>query len=180
MAGTEGATGTQADPGTQPPAGDAEALAADAGEQGTQPESISLEEARKLRSESSNLRKRLKDLEDEKARAEVAQLSEHEKAIAEARTEEAAKWAGYVRRASLVTALGSAGCIDPALAAVAPEFDALEVKDGKVIDPEPAIAAFRKSHPSMFGTRGSADGGARGDATPAIGLNELLRAAARR
>jgi len=41
---------------------------------------ISLEDARKLRSESQNLRKRLKELEDEKQKAADAQLSEVERA----------------------------------------------------------------------------------------------------
>lgn len=77
---TTGATGTQADPGTQPPAGDSTAQAAnESGEPSSQPESISLEEARKLRSEASGLRKRLKELEDQqKARAD-ADLSESER-----------------------------------------------------------------------------------------------------
>jgi len=75
-----GATGTQADPGTQPPAGTPAAQAdAGSGEQQAQPESISLEEARKLRSEANSLRRRLKELEDADKARKDQELSETER-----------------------------------------------------------------------------------------------------
>lgn len=75
-----GAAETQADSGTQPPAGTSPTQAdGETGEQATQPETISLEEAKKLRSEASSLRRRLKQFEDQAKADEDAKLSEQER-----------------------------------------------------------------------------------------------------
>ncbi len=71
---TAGATPADANASTSAPGGQtttSEPLAGD--------EQISLEEAKKLRSEAASLRKRMKAFEDEKAAAEAAKLTEQEK-----------------------------------------------------------------------------------------------------
>src|SRR5229473_7318923 len=72
---TAGATQADASGSTSAPGGQtttSEPLAGD-------DQQISLEEAKKLRSEAASLRKRMKAFEDEKAAAEAAKLTEQEK-----------------------------------------------------------------------------------------------------
>lgn len=173
---TTGATGTQADPGTQPPAGDQSSQAdGGSGEQPTnQPESISLEEAKKLRSEANSLRKRLHDLEAAKATADAAALTDTEKAIAQAKkdggAEVLAKVQSQIRRSEVRAALTAAG-VNAALldlAVKADEFGALAISDeGEVDGLGAAVEAFRKGHPDLFTKpvqAGTAGGGNRGSA----------------
>lgn len=185
---TTGAAGTQADPGTQPPAGDSASQADVGGDKG-QPESISLEEARKLRSEANSLRKRLRELEEAKTKADAETLSETEQAIVKARKEgatEALEGANArIRRAEVKAALMAAG-VNPALldlASKADEFAELAVTDeGEVQGVADVVAAFKKATPDLFRPAAKPDfgGGPRGQ-TPASApsMNELLRAAAR-
>ncbi|MEJ5222841.1 MAG: phage scaffolding protein [Anaerolineales bacterium] len=63
---------------TNPQAGNNETQAVNSDAQAVS-ETISLEEARKLRSEAANLRKRLKELEDQKRQMDEAKLSETER-----------------------------------------------------------------------------------------------------
>lgn len=63
---------------TNPQAGNNETQAVTSDAQAVS-ETISLEEARKLRSEAANLRKRLKELEDQKRQIDEAKLSETER-----------------------------------------------------------------------------------------------------
>lgn len=69
------ATATQAEAASQPQAGAVQTQAVEQVQ-----ESISLEEAKKLRSESASLRKRLKELEDQAKKSQDASLSELERA----------------------------------------------------------------------------------------------------
>jgi len=188
MAETNGATETLADSGTQPPAGDAKSQADSAGEQ-TQPESISLDEAKKLRSEAQALRKRLKDLEEVSMKTAEAQLSEHERALAQARRdgakEERERVNALIRRSTVSSALAAAGA-NPDLLDLAYQdahFGALAVNDdGDVAGVKEAVAAVQKARPSLFlkpAMTGSADGGPRG-AAPAPDFNTQLRRAAGR
>lgn len=63
MTDETGAAGTQADPAAQPQAGDPESQA-DKGPEQPATETMSLDEARKLRAEANSLRKRLKEAEE--------------------------------------------------------------------------------------------------------------------
>lgn len=190
MAETNGATGTQADPGTQPPAGDAKSQADDAGEgQSQQPESISLEEAKKLRSEAASLRKRLHDLETKAQKDAEASLSEQEKALAQARREGASeamtKVSASFRRNAVRSELTAAGA-NPDLLDLAvndEQFAELRVTDdGEVEGVKEAVAAIKKARPSLF-TRvvptGDAGGGVRTSASPTDFNAQLRRAAGR-
>lgn len=186
-ADTEGATGAQAAPETQPPAGDAKSQADNASE--SQSESMSLEEAKKLRSEASSLRRRLKELEDVAQKATEARLSDEEKLIAKARREGAAEVMASVneriRRAAVRSELTAAGAnlelLD--LAMNDELFAGLEVDEaGEVQGIASAIAAIKKARPSLFMVvmrgAGSVDAGARGT-TAVPDANALLRAAIR-
>lgn len=185
MTEATGATGTQADPGTQPPAGTAQAQAAGAGEGNDQPESISLEEAKKLRSEAAGLRRRLKDLETEDETRRQASLSDHEKALEKARQDSAAEVAGRfhvaIRRSEVRAALSAAG-VQPGmieLAAKADDFSSLKVNDeGEVEGLSTALDAFRKKMPALFQPAArptSFDGGPRGTPASTNDMNAVIR-----
>jgi hypothetical protein len=170
MADETGATATQADAGTQPPAG-SDTTQADASSGEHQPETISLEEARKLRSESKNLRERLKAFEDEKKKADEAQLSEQERLTRRlADTEatlaerEAALKQGAIRESARAAA-AKLGYANPDVAFRLLDHSGLEVdSDGTVKNVEQQLTALAKSDPYLIASRtaGSFDTGTAG------------------
>lgn len=181
MADETGATETLADSGTQPPAGDAPSQT-DSADVQSQPESISLDEAKKLRSENHGLRTRLNKIEKDALAAAEAQQTDQEKALAKARADGAAELrtglASKVRASSVRAALQAEGCIDPDICAHAREFADLDVNDDlEVPDLAKAIADFRKAHPAQFtkAAAGTGDGGARPD-QPAPKARDLTEA----
>jgi len=97
----------------------------------------------------------------------TANQTEQEKAISEAKktaaAEERGKWEGLIRRTRVESALTTAGCIDPALASLAPDFADLKVTDmGTVDEMDSVIEKFKEAHPTLFAARaagGSADQG---------------------
>ncbi len=121
------------------------------------------------RAQRRDAEKRAKALADELEALKASQLSEHEKAVAQARTEAAAakdqEWGARLRRSEVLRELqaaGIAGSLD--LASRAPEFEALPVgEDGRVDGLDKAVAAFRSANPYLFGTprppAGNFDGG---------------------
>jgi hypothetical protein len=160
-------TGT--DPAVTAPATGAEAQLGDAGKRALdtmKAEKRASDEARKTaEQERDALQQRLESLEN-------ASKSDQEKAITAARKEgETAateKWAGIIRAARVESALVAAGAIDPALAALAPEFVALKVADdGTVANLDTTLEAWKEAHPTQFGKATPADfgGGSRGAAT---------------
>lgn len=126
------------------------------------------------------------DLKAERAAAKAAQaeleslrttqMTDHEKAIAQARREaEAARdktWSAMLRSSEVrreLQAAGIAGSID--LAARAPEFEALAIgEDGRVEGLDKAVAAFKSANPYLFSAprppAGNFDGGSGG--SPAL------------
>ncbi len=179
-----GATGTQADPGTQPPAGTAQSQADGGSETVTeQPESISLEEAKKLRSEARSLRSRLAALEGEKATREKADLSEverlrKEKADLEARLVESDKAIrDRTTRAALVAAAAKAGFADPEDAVVFLHDQVEYEEDGTPKGIDALVADLRKRKPNLLASyvraTGSIDGGTRG--APALTREQIDR-----
>lgn len=184
---TTGATETLADSGTQPPAGTAQSQADDANHQ--QPESISLDEARKLRSEAKSLRARLKELEDERSTAAAAQQTDAERNLKAARKaggdEVLLRVQGQLRRSGVKSALVAAGVNAEVLDLATKDdvFSDLSVtEEGEVEGLDAAVAALKKARPSLFtkSTPGDFGGGNRGGTpTTTRSMDELLRAAAR-
>jgi hypothetical protein len=157
------ATGTPAD--DTPATGDAEAMRTDAGKQ-------ALEQERTARRDAE---KRARDFEKELTDLRKAGLSEQERAVAEARdagrNEVLSKAQEITRRAEVRRALTVAGCSDPELARLAPDFTELAVTDeGDVPELDKAISTFKAAHPSLFVAKapGSFDTGTAGG-RPAAG-----------
>jgi hypothetical protein len=131
--------------------------------------------------------RRAKAATDELEALRAGQLSEHEKAIAQARkealTEATTKAHAMVRRAEVRRALASAGVVADALdlAAGAPEFADLAVDDdGRIADLDRALSGFRSAHPSLFSAPRSAagnfDGGSGGSPSPATWTRDQIGA----
>jgi hypothetical protein len=162
----DGATPPQSTPAAQPaaePAPGGDAALGDAGKRAL--------DAMKVERKAAEDRARKAEAELETLR--TSQLSEHEKAIAQARREATAeaidKAHAMVRRSEVRRALQAAGVTSDALdlAAGAAEFSELAVDDdGLVADLERAVDSFRRSHPSLFATArpaaGNFDGGSGG------------------
>lgn len=153
-----GATGTQADPETQPPAGDVEAQAAPTGgeQSQAQPETISLDEAKKLRSEANSLRRRLKDFEDQEKARKDAELSETERLAKRVQELEAAESAAKTQlvRERTVTAAARLGFSDPEDAiAIISRTDPAVLEpddDGTLKSVDKALADLAKSKPYLL------------------------------
>jgi len=168
MSDENGATGTQADPETQPPAGTSPAQAAsEAGE--NQPESISLEEAKKLRSEANSLRRRLKELEEadrQRAEADLTETQRLQKRLDELEAEKerlATAQQEQAIRMATVTAAARLGFADPELASRLIDRSAVEMDEAGEPKNIPALlAALAKAVGAPPRPTGSADGGARG------------------
>jgi hypothetical protein len=186
MTDSTGAAATQADASAQPQAG-TEQPQPQAGE-GGESTSISLDEARQLRSENKSLRTRLRDLErTEQVRAE-GETTELQKA-----TERAAQLErdlsierlarqDYSLRLETTAVARRLGFRDPELAhRLVPAAD-IEYDDaGAPRNVERILADLAKSHPYL--TNGTADfgGGPRGSAvTGQQDMNSLIRRAAGR
>lgn len=169
------ADATSADPGAtpqtddvndaaQPATGDADGLG-DAGKKALDAERKSARDALK----------RAETAEKELEKLRTASLSEHEKAIAEAKAagaSEATEVANArVRKAEVRRALTASGiqATELELAALSPDFGGLTVgEDGEIDGLEAAVTSFKAAHPSLFGKPapvGSADGGVRGKST---------------
>lgn len=155
---TTGATDTRAESAEQPPAGNSGAQAApEGGEQQAQPETISLEEARKLRSENRSLRERLKGLEDaEKARRDQ-ELTETERLLKRTADLEA-KLSEAVRsnqertlRYATVASAAKLGFADPEDAYRLLDHAALEFEeDGTPRNVEAQLASLAKAKPYLL------------------------------
>lgn len=180
MTDETGATGTQADPETQPPAGDAEAQAAPATEQAQQ-ETISLDEAKKLRSEANGLRRRLKELEDADKARKDAELSETDRLTARVTEMEAAAQASRDRilRLATVGVASRLGFTDPEDAVRLIDTASLEVgDDGTPANADAVLAALAKAKPYLLTQRtiGSFDSGTGGaKSSPRAYTREQLR-----
>lgn len=130
------------------------------------------------RAQRRDAERQLKAARDELEALRTSQLTDHEKAIAQARRDAAAEtertWSARLRAAEVARALQAAGATPDAvdLAVLDPSFAELAVDDdGRVAGLDAAIAAFRKARPSLFAAArpaaGNFDGGSGG--TPALG-----------
>lgn len=180
------AEGTQAEPEAQPQAGTSEAQAAD--EQEQQPESISLEEAKKLRSEAASLRKRLKAFEESEAKRSDAEKTEAQRAAdrlaaleAELNTERSARRALLVQ-STAATAARKLGFRNPDLAQRLISANDVEFgDDGTPTNIERLLGDAAKEFPDLVSGTTDYGGGPRGQA-PGAGadMNKYIRRAAGR
>ena len=121
-------------------------------------ETISLEEARKIRSESTNMRKRLKAYEDAEEEKRIATLSEVERskaeiAKAEKRTAEAEQRIQHYQQqlvtAQVKLAAQAKGIIDPDMAALAVASTLEYGEDGMPTNLEKALDMLIKNKPYL-------------------------------
>lgn len=155
---------TPADADDQPPAGttsQADTPATDGSDAGgDQPtETISLEDAKKLRSEAANLRKRLKAFEEEERKRKDAERTEAERLAAERQEFEAARQAfenerRQARTASAVEAAARRlGFRNPAKAfRLLDEEDLGIEEDGTPSKAEEALKALAAAEPYLVGS----------------------------
>jgi len=120
------------------------------------PETISLEEAKKLRSEAAGLRRRLKELEDAKRAAEDAKLSEAERLqnrLAELEREQAMYQQERQERTvryEVMLAASRLGIVDPEAAYRLLDVADLEFEDdGRPKNVEQALRALIKAKPYL-------------------------------
>jgi len=120
------------------------------------PETISLEEAKKLRSEAASLRRRLKELEDAKRAAEDAKLSEAERLqnrLAELEREQAMYQQERQERTvryEVMLAASRLGCVDPEAAFQLLDWASLEFEDdGKPKNVDKALADLLAKRPYL-------------------------------
>lgn len=142
-------------------------------------ETISLEDARKLRSEAVNLRKRLKAFEDAEEAKRMATLDDVERskaevAKAEKRAAEAEQRIQQVQQRVILAEVKMAalakGIADPDLAALAIK-DKLELgDDGMPINLDKAFDALIKAHP-IFDPKSAEPSAPEPPATPATAPN---------
>lgn len=181
-----GAPGAQAAPDTQPPAGDSSAQAADGDDGQSSSESISLDEARKLRSENQTLRKRLKPLEEaEQKRADAdktatERIAELERLNAEHERERS----DWQTREAVTRSATKLGFVDPVDAIALLDRSAIELDDnGAPKNIDKLLTGLLTAKPYLGGAgrpTGSADGGNRGAPAAAEDMNTRLRRAAGR
>lgn len=151
-----------------------EPLAGDEGKEAP----LSLEEARKIRSESTNLRKRLKSYEDKEAEAQAAALSESQKL--EKRATQAEKQV-QVFKQQLITAhvkiaAQAKGIIDPEMAALAIQGSLEFGEDGMPTNIEKALDDLVKSKTYLL-NKEAAQASTAQPHTPAIPVNNPGRRA---
>lgn len=128
-------------------------------------ESISLDEARKLRSEAANLRKRLKAYEAEEEKAKEAQLSEQqklEKRLAELQAEhETVRRQMQERSVNYEVRLQAAqmGIVDPSAAAKLLDWSEIEYdEDGAPTNIPDLLKKLLRASPYLAGKSGSGAG----------------------
>jgi hypothetical protein len=176
----DGAPPAQSDPATPPapePATGVEGALGDAGKRAL--------DAMKAERRAAEDRARKAEAELEQLRA--AQLTEGERAIAQARREASAeterKWSARLRSAEVARQLQAAGATPDAidLAVLDPSFAELVIDDdGRVAGLDGAIAAFRKARPSLFAAprpaAGNFDGGSGGSPAQASWTRDQIGA----
>lgn len=134
-------------------------------------DAVSRAELKKIRSETASLRRRTKDAESELEKLRTEQLSESEKAIAQARQEARQEALGEANQrviaAEIRAAAAAAGAIDPDV--VVKLVDPAEITiadDGTIADVSDVVAALLETKPFLVKQEsrfnGTADQGASG------------------
>lgn len=177
MAEDTGTEGTQADPTVQPQAGATQQAQAASAE----PETISLDEARKLRSEAKSLRERLKAIEEKDIPEAERIKRDRDEAV---KDRDAAR--AEVRKRDVMLEAATLGFSNPRLAyAAVVEMGLLELdRDGIPTNTEAALKRLLRDNPNLASTTarasGSAEGGVRGTARTGNDMNTLIRQASGR
>ena len=140
--------------------------------------SISLDEAKKLRSEAASLRQRLKAFEKAEQERQQAELTESQrlKQLLQERDDLLSQVQQELRSLKAQRIAADAGALYPDLIAEKLSDEAL---NGDKAAREKEIARLRRDYPGLF-RQGSADGGATGRAVESSDMNALLRRAAGR
>lgn len=150
---------------------------------GDNDEQVSLEEARRLRSEAKNLRQRLKTAEEERDRlksASESDLERREREHNEVRAERD-RLAGTVSTLRVELAARELGVVDPEAAAALLDLDALDdPTDPKAI--KRALRELVKEKPYLAppGGNGFDGGSGKGRGSAVTDMNQLIRTAAGR
>jgi chromosome segregation ATPase len=136
-------------------------------------ESISLDEAKKLRSEAASLRKRLAAFEKAEADRKSAELSEVERIKQEldARDTDLTTARQELRNLKAQALASRAGALYPDLVADKLSDEAL---NGDKAAQDKELTRLRKDYPQLF-RGGSADGGAGRESDPPGDMNALVR-----
>lgn len=180
-----GADGAQAAPDTQPPAGDSSAQAADGdGESSSQPESMSLEEAKKLRSEHNALRKRIKAFEDAEAKRADADKTAEERAAGRITDLEKELESERSARRSVMLQIAASSAArklnfrDPELASrLVGSAEVEYADDGSPKNVEKLLGDLAREHPVLVNATADFGGGPRGTAPAGEGdMNAYIRA----
>lgn len=182
----EQANGTQAEPEAQPQAGTSD----DKPQAG---ESISLDEAKKLRSEAKNLRTRLAAFEAAEEQRKQASLTEAERLKADREKLDRERQDLTVRERTIAVRDGlAAAATAEKLGLVASSATVIRLLDlnsvefddsGTPTNLGPLLKQLAKDEPALFEQRrrsGSADGGAGGNQSGHQDMNQLIRQAAGR
>jgi hypothetical protein len=187
MTDGNGASGTPADPQTQPPAGTPAAAttspADDAAGDGAA--AFSLDEAKKLRSENSGLRRRLNELEAadrKRSEAELSEVEKRDKRIADLErqnTEQQQAHQSLVVREAVVTAARKAGFWDPDLAVALVDLADVEFSEtGQPRNIDRLVAEVAKVKPRLLNGAPDSGLGPRGTpAPPNTDINTFIRRA---
>jgi hypothetical protein len=188
MTEQNGASATPADAQTQPPAGTPAAAAtppADPADDGTQ--AFSLDEARKLRSENSGLRRRLNELEAAERKRAEADLSEVEKAnkriadLERINAEQQVAHQSLVVNAAVISAATKAGFWDPSIAVGLVDLASVEFdENGQPKNVDRLVADLAKAKPRLVNGTPPADSGLGPRGAPAdahADINTFIRRA---
>lgn len=150
-------------------------------------ETLSLEEAKKLRTEAQSLRKQIRDLEAKNQAHEQSKLSAEERL--QARIKELEKTEAEARerlrdltiRGSLTDAGAKVGAIRPAvLYRLVDTDDLVFADDGSLKNADLLVGNLKRQYPELFRSpAGSADAGSGGaPATPGASMDAYIRKAA--
>ncbi len=160
----------QAGEASQPPAGTPSDSQAE-------PETLSLEEARKLRQEAANLRRRLKDRESELEQHRNAGLTELEKAQRRIQELEAreTEYQQAARARALERLFAAEHAQYPELLLAQVDSNELELApDGTLTNGAALVSRLKKQYPGLFRAP-SADAGTGGAGAPAPDMNAYIR-----
>ena len=167
---------------TTPPAGTTDANTDVSKDSPAESESISLDEAKKLRSEAQSLRKRLKTFEEAQAKIAEAELTESQREkqradALEAERDEARREAASIRMDNAIHVAVSDAKLnarDTRLLSQVVNRDALSIEDGKVVGIEAELKRLKAEYPTQFYSS-TADGAAGGDSGAVVDFNTEIR-----
>lgn len=164
------AGGTQAEPQAAPQAGEEEGQPQAGGQQ----ETMTLEEAKKLRREAASLRKRLEEQETAKL-TEAQQLAKRNQELETQLAGLLAERQERTTREAIAAAANKAGALYPETLYRLADAGEIELDEaGNVRNATSLVNKLRQAYPALFRAV-SVDGGASGKTVAAGGLNSFIR-----